>query len=426
MSRYWALGAAVAALLLLERPARADDFEGDNAFETYGDVMQYVLPLSAFASTYIAKDKAGRIQFLKAGAVTMGTVSILKVGNEKWRPNAGNAQSFPSGHTAGAFWGASFIGTRYGPQWGVPAYALAALVGASRVDSQNHFADDVISGMSIALFSNWWITTPMKSRVALVPMMGHGGYGMSLSFGGGIGLADPDELPAAWKPHFRYEWEWGASFTERVEVTAPSATGTTFDLADTITGSEQQITAHISLELIVADRHEVMLRYFPYEVRDLGVSPNPVSFAGVTFPSSTLILSQYRCYEFKVRWRADLVPREERWNFKLGLGMTWQDMETTLSTGTLWSEVEDDTVLPVAHAHVSFKITPKLKIILEGDGMALGSDQTVDGALLFRYQIDRQWDVSLGYRVWQRRTSDATVTNDMWMHRGVIGLGYAW
>lgn len=426
MSRYWVAGAAAVTLLFMAAPARADDFEGDSAFETYGDVMQYVLPLSAFASTFVAKDKAGRIQFLKAGAVTMGTVSILKLTNEKWRPNAGNAQSFPSGHTAGAFWGASFIGTRYGPKWGVPAYVLAALVGASRVDSQNHFADDVISGMSIALFSNWWITTPMRSKVALMPMMGNGGYGMSLSFGGGIGLADPDELPAGWQPRFRYEWEWGASFTEEVQVTAPSATGTTFDIADSFTGSEQQITAHISLEFILADRHEVMLRYFPYEVRDLGASATPIGFAGVTFPSNTLIYSAYRCYELKARWRFDLVPREDRWNLKAGLGMAWQDMETTLLTRMLRSEVEDTTVLPIAHAHVSFKITPKLKVILEGDGMALGSDHTVDGALIFRYQIDRQWDVSLGYRVWARRTSDTTITNKLWMHRGVIGLGYAW
>ncbi len=48
------------------------------------------------------------------------------------------------------------------------------------------------------------------------------------------------------------------------------------------------------------------------------------------------------------------------------------------------------------------------------------------GGLILRYQIDRQWDVSLGYRAWGRRTSDAKVTNDMFMHRGVIGLGYAW
>ncbi|MHC4972424.1 MAG: phosphatase PAP2 family protein [Planctomycetota bacterium] len=425
MGRYWIAGLTAIALLFLADPAHAD-FEGSETFETYGDIMQYVLPLSAFASTYIAKDKVGRIQFVKAGAVTMGTVSILKVTQEKWRPNAGNAQSFPSGHTAGAFWGASFIGTRYGAKWGVPAYILAGLVGVSRIDSQNHFTDDVVSGMSIALFSNWWITTPMNSTVALMPIASNGNYGMSLSFGGGIGLADPDALPAGWQPRFRYDWEWGASLTERIEVTAPTATGTTFDIADSITGSEEQITAHVSLEFLLTDRHEVMLRFFPWEVRDVGISPDPIRFAGVTFPPNTVIESAYRVFELKARWRFDLVPREDRWNFKLGLGMTWQDMETTLFTATLWAEVEDTTVLPIAHAHVSFKITPKLKVILEGDGMAFGSDHTIDGALLLRYQIDKQWDVSLGYRIWARRTSDAKVTNDMWMHRGVIGLGYAW
>jgi len=410
---------ALVAVIFSER-AEADS----EAFETYGDIMQYVLPLSGFAATYITKDKTGRIQFLKQGALTMGTVSILKVTNEKWRPNAGNAQSWPSGHTAGAFWGASFLDMRYGYKVGIPAYALAALVGASRVDSQNHFADDTISGMSIALLSGWLTVTPFSKDVALQPFANAQGYGMTLTFGG-LNLAAP-EKPAGWEPRYRFEWEFGPSWTEEIEVTAPRATGTTFDIADTLTGAEQQITAQVSFYFFLDDRHEVMLRFFPWEVRDLGISATPIVFNTTTFPANTLLLTQYRAYDTRVRWRVSVLDTESRWDLKLGLGFAWQDTKVRLESGTATDSVADTGMFPLAHLHVAFALSPKWKLFLEGDGMALGDEHTVDGAILLRHQINHHWDIGIGYRIWNRRITSPALKNSLLMHWGVISLGYTW
>lgn len=54
--------------------------------------------------------------------------------------------SFPSGHTAGAFVMAT-ITTYYYPPYGLPAYALAIMIGSSRVLLGVHFPTDILAGM---------------------------------------------------------------------------------------------------------------------------------------------------------------------------------------------------------------------------------------------------------------------------------------
>jgi undecaprenyl-diphosphatase len=55
------------------------------------------------------------------------------------------SHSFPSGHTAAAVAFASGVG-RVRPTAGVPLYALAALVGYSRVHTGVHYPGDVMAG----------------------------------------------------------------------------------------------------------------------------------------------------------------------------------------------------------------------------------------------------------------------------------------
>jgi len=66
---------------------------------------------------------------LKGFALNTAVVHTTKTLVDKWRPTAQNPDSFPSDHTAAAFGGASFIQTRYGYSYGIPAYALASFVG---------------------------------------------------------------------------------------------------------------------------------------------------------------------------------------------------------------------------------------------------------------------------------------------------------
>ena len=80
--------------------------------------------------------------------LTYGTVSVLKIGIQRTRPN-GDDYSFPSGHTAAAFSTAGVVSQRYGGWAGGVAIGLGVLTGMGRMEDMKHFASDVVAGATI-------------------------------------------------------------------------------------------------------------------------------------------------------------------------------------------------------------------------------------------------------------------------------------
>jgi len=135
-----------------------------NDVEKTGDVLQIVLPVSAFASTFIYKNNDnGSIQCLKTIGSTFVVTHALKRIINKERPNGGGL-GFPSGHTSSAFSGAAFIHRRYGLKAGVPAYLLASFVGWSRVETKHHDYWDVVAGASLGIISAYFFTKPISNN----------------------------------------------------------------------------------------------------------------------------------------------------------------------------------------------------------------------------------------------------------------------
>jgi len=124
------------------------------------------------------RDATGRLQLLESGALTGATTFILKATVDKKRPN-GHAHSFPSGHTSDAAFGAAFVTRRYGWMYGVPAFMLPGFVGWSRVESGEHFSEDVIAGAAIGIVSSL-IFTRTYHGVEVAPVAENGTYGLAL------------------------------------------------------------------------------------------------------------------------------------------------------------------------------------------------------------------------------------------------------
>ena len=68
------------------------------------------------------------------------------------RPNHVNYLSFPSGHTSSAFTTATSLAYAYGPWVGVPAYMLAAYVGASRISDNAHWFSDTVMAAGLGIY----------------------------------------------------------------------------------------------------------------------------------------------------------------------------------------------------------------------------------------------------------------------------------
>lgn len=153
-----------------------------SAFETYGDIGQLAIPALAAGISWYKDDYDGLKEFGYGVLSTTATVEILKYSVDSTRPN-GSPHSFPSGHTALAFSGASYLQMRYGWTYGLPAYIAAGAVGWSRVASDNHYWRDVIASAVIATGFSYLFTTPYEQPLTIQPgVMNDGAYGVLLHY----------------------------------------------------------------------------------------------------------------------------------------------------------------------------------------------------------------------------------------------------
>ena len=427
------------------RTANAGVTENPNQDITdVGDVLQWLMPTLAFGSTFVVRgpdgrlwDKEGTWQFSKSISSTILTTSALKAITGKWRPQAYNLRdkpsdkSFPSGHASATFSSAAFINTRYGPWWGVPAYAGAFFTAFSRVQANAHFLDDVTAGASIAVLYNWLWVTPQswKGKYAILPMVAEDGAGVKVMINtdADIQAAGKQKKKKLTDPRVRFNFGFGPAFTAKNEITAPSDTGTTFDLADFEDAEDIMTTAAVELDIFFGKRHELNLFWLPYENRDNGFFNNPVTFAGVTYPANTIILSAWYQNEIKGVYRYNIVP-ESNWILKAGLGAFVQYTEIALATGdfSLESEVRDWTVLPVVHGTVGYKFSPRWRLTVGADGMSIDSDTYLDAVAAINYRISQNWDFSLGYEYYQRDIESSKLTNHVKLHIPFLAVAHSW
>ena len=155
---------------------------GETRMEKAGDIAQVAIPATACLSTLVVRDSEGTAQFCKSLVGVLGITYTLKYVVDKDRPEGHGENAFPSGHTAAAFQGATFIQRRYGWLYGVPSYLGAAFVGWTRVEAESdkHDAVDVLGGAAIGVLVSYWFTTSYGG-VALVPVVGNGKCGFYIS-----------------------------------------------------------------------------------------------------------------------------------------------------------------------------------------------------------------------------------------------------
>jgi len=148
--------------------------------ETAGDVLLVLLPLTGIATATVKGDREGQVQFLKAFLTNAVITAALKASIDKTRPDGDCCDSFPSGHTSFSFMGASYLHTRYGKKFGIPAYAAATFVGYSRVSADKHYVEDVIAGAAIGYLSSYLFTS-RYAGLEVAPIAGHDFIGVTFA-----------------------------------------------------------------------------------------------------------------------------------------------------------------------------------------------------------------------------------------------------
>ncbi|MGA1863186.1 phosphatase PAP2 family protein [Deferribacter thermophilus] len=151
-------------LVIFSSPAKCSDL-----VETSGDVVLASIVGASLANIYFKSDKEGLKQYGLGFGTNIAATYTLKLSINKKRPN-GKSGSFPSAHTSIAFQNATFIHKRYGFYKAIPFYLGSVYVTFSRVESKNHYVEDVIAGGILGGIVSYFITSKYKN-VSLSPII---------------------------------------------------------------------------------------------------------------------------------------------------------------------------------------------------------------------------------------------------------------
>ncbi len=150
----------IAALLFVLVPFSA------KAGDEVDDVLQHLPFITTCALKAFDGDGGITSRFATSAlisyAVTAGTVYCIKHTIEERRPDFSDYRSFPSGHAAFAFAGATLLHKTFGKKsvwYSVAGYTVALATSIDRVRKDRHHVHDVVIGAAIGtcgtLLSDW-------------------------------------------------------------------------------------------------------------------------------------------------------------------------------------------------------------------------------------------------------------------------------
>jgi hypothetical protein len=115
----------------------------------------------------------------------------IKHATRRNRPE-GSGFSFPSGHTTVTFSSATVLQRHFGWKAGIPSYAVAAYVAASRVQMKRHNLSDVAFGAALGIVIGRTVTIGKDHALLVSPLAVPGGTGASFTW---LGKDDPRRKP---------------------------------------------------------------------------------------------------------------------------------------------------------------------------------------------------------------------------------------
>ena len=141
-------------------------------------------------ATHDTRFRAATYDLAQAAIISQVYTGVLKSTAHRPRPDGSNNLSFPSGHTSGAFAMASVFDAHYGHKVGIPAYAAAAAIGMSRMESNKHHLSDVLAGATIGYLVGHSVaksnglpeTTGRERRFEITPSTDANGTGVGAGF----------------------------------------------------------------------------------------------------------------------------------------------------------------------------------------------------------------------------------------------------
>ncbi|WCP69187.1 LPS assembly protein LptD [Vibrio tubiashii] len=370
----------------------------DDDYVVAGDYIQVALPLTGLFAAWLHDDAEGAKQLTYSLATTIGIVQAGKYVVGRVRPNSSNTASFPSGHTAAAFSGAAFLQSRYGAKWGLPAYAAASFVGASRVHGNRHYADDVVAGAGIAFLTNQFFVseyTPEGVNLSAAPLKD----GMMLNVSLTNDAFEYDSNRKRANPV--YAKKKVHSFTLDIGFNTYDTMG---DLGanQTIENSapvdEYQPFSRATYAYQLSDDSAIEFQIAPNETRRTGKVSGSFEIDNNTYTQGEDIFIALR------QWSAGGLYQKQyqvsdavSLTAGAGLYAYLLDIETDLLNGGRHSKLSSTPVLPAVSGEVEYAFNDKWSVMGRVDYQIFDRDRVFASETGVNYKVNPDWTVALKY-----------------------------
>ncbi|ABZ75457.1 phosphoesterase PA-phosphatase related [Shewanella halifaxensis HAW-EB4] len=424
------------ALSTLSPPlyAQSEIFDGQSGtISDIGDVVQIALPAGALIGSLWIGDTEGAWQLTKGVAATAAITHTMKFGYERLRPDGSESNSFPSGHTSAAFSGAAYIHHRYGNTWGIPAYAAATFVGASRVWANRHYVDDVLAGGSIAVLSSLYFTDPYNnSDLVVVPSFGENHIGLAMSYTPGLnGPKDkrPNQNTEIWGEKKQtllhsYSLLVGGFDTEKNQINEVGQDS--FDLYDFSRESEPNTYAAAQLRWGLDESQYLSFGFAPMEARDTTILKQDINFGGKSYHAGSEVVSAYRNWMLSADYVYKLLADSD-WILDVGGGVSivGQSIRLDNINGENLSEYDDLFFTPAASIEAGYHFTESLSTTIGYRISGLSDFDQESLWLSINYQLNDRWATSLFAGQINQTTDTDDYYNDAQFDYGGFAVTYA-
>ena len=169
------LGAGGSGYFLCAEDDRvASHFEGHNSFPRDFTIAAGAIPYTEVALTgagYLYTTLTGDEHRRKVCWATLEALALngiytggLKLIANNHSPN-GEGLAWPSGHTSTSVTFATVLNEFYGPWVGMPLYALSGLVMYERMDTEEHWASDVVFGAALGYVVGHTVAAKYKPEI---------------------------------------------------------------------------------------------------------------------------------------------------------------------------------------------------------------------------------------------------------------------
>lgn len=204
--------------------------------------------------------------------------------------------------------------------------------------------------------------------------------------------------------------------------------GTSTDLA-TRPGLDNPLTFRGRFGYTAADKHNLWVLIAPLTLEGSGTLDAPYNFADRNFAPGTPLEYQLDVDQYRIGYRYDLAKAEQRLRFGIGATGNLRVLRAQVIDPAGGATRRNTSFQPLLNLYLSYAIAgpegptgPRLRLLLDAEGMATGSWRTADIFAGLRWQLGRYGALRGGYRLLNTSTDTDEFHADILTHSANLAL----